>query len=70
MIADTLLRLAGWGAANGLLLSGLIVVGAALRGGPVWSELLVFGPRPGKRDLRGELAGPRQAGGTARAPWR
>jgi hypothetical protein len=40
----SLLRFAGWGAASGLLLSGIIVVGAALRGGALWGEFLVFGP--------------------------
>ena len=30
----SLSRFAGWGAASGLLLSGIFVVGAALRGGP------------------------------------
>ena len=37
-------RFAGWGAVSGLLLSGIFVVGAALRGGPVLGEFLVFGP--------------------------
>jgi hypothetical protein len=37
-------RYAGWGAASGLLLSGIFVVGAALRGGAVWGEFLLFGP--------------------------
>src|SRR6185503_4223532 len=40
----SLSRFAGWGAASGLLLSGIFVVGAALRGGAVWGEFLVFGP--------------------------
>jgi hypothetical protein len=40
----SLSRFAGWGAASGLLLSGIFVVGAALRGGDVWGELLLFGP--------------------------
>src|SRR5215217_8205519 len=40
----SLSRFAGWGAASGLLLSGIFVVGAALRGAPVWGELLLFGP--------------------------
>ncbi|HEY5060420.1 MAG TPA: hypothetical protein VII52_02740 [Gemmatimonadaceae bacterium] len=40
----SLLRFAGWGAASGLLLSGIFVVGAALRGGALWGEFLVFGP--------------------------
>jgi len=37
-------RFAGWGAASGLLLSGIFVVGAALRGASVWGEFLTFGP--------------------------
>ena len=37
-------RFAGWGAASGLLLSGIPVVGAALRGGALLGEFLVFGP--------------------------
>jgi hypothetical protein len=40
----SLSRFAGYGAASGLLLSGIFVVGAALRGGDSWGELLVFGP--------------------------
>ena len=40
----SLSRFAGWGAASGLLLSGVFVVGAALRGGGLWGEFLVFGP--------------------------
>ena len=40
----SLSRFAGWGAASGLLLSGIFVVGAALRGAPLWGEFLVFGP--------------------------
>ena len=40
----SLSRCAGWGAASGLLLSGIFVVGAALRGGGLWGEFLVFGP--------------------------
>jgi hypothetical protein len=40
----SLSRFAGWGAASGLLLSGIFVVGAALRGGAVWQEFLLFGP--------------------------
>ena len=38
-------RFAGWGAMSGLLLSGIFVVAAALRGGAAWREFLVFGPR-------------------------
>jgi hypothetical protein len=37
-------RFAGWGAASGLLLSGIFVVGAAFRGAALWGEFLVFGP--------------------------
>jgi hypothetical protein len=37
-------RFGGWGAVSGLLLSGIFVVGAALRGGDVWGEFLLFGP--------------------------
>jgi len=37
-------RFAGWGAASGLLLSAIFVVGAALRGADVWGEFLTFGP--------------------------
>ena len=37
-------RVAGWGAASGLLLSGLFVVGAAVRGDSAWGEFLLFGP--------------------------
>ena len=33
-----------WGAASGLLLSGIFVVGAALRGASVVGEFLTFGP--------------------------
>jgi hypothetical protein len=40
----SLSRFAGWGAVSGLLLTGIFVVGAALRGAPVWGEFLVFGP--------------------------
>jgi hypothetical protein len=40
----SLARFALWGAASGLLLSGIFVVGAALRGGDWWGEFLVFGP--------------------------
>ena len=39
----SLSRFAGWGAASGLLLSGIFVVGAALRGASVWEGFLVFG---------------------------
>lgn len=40
----SLSRFAGWGAVGGLLLSGIFVVGAALRGASLWGEFLVFGP--------------------------
>lgn len=40
----SLSRFAGWGAASGLLLSGIFVVAAALRGGNAWGEFLLFGP--------------------------
>ena len=40
----SLSRFAGWGAVSGLLLSGIFVVGAALRGASVWGEFLTFGP--------------------------
>jgi hypothetical protein len=37
-------RFAGWGAVSGLLLTGIFVVGAAIRGTSLWGEFLVFGP--------------------------
>jgi hypothetical protein len=37
-------RFAGWGAVSGLLLTGIFVVGAAIRGESLWGEFLVFGP--------------------------
>jgi hypothetical protein len=40
----SLSRFAAWGAASGLVLSGIVVAAAALRGAPVWGEFLVFGP--------------------------
>jgi hypothetical protein len=40
----SLSRFAGWGAVSGLLLSGIFVVGAALRAETLWREFLVFGP--------------------------
>ena len=40
----SLSRFAGWGAVGGLLLSGIFVVGAALRGASMWGEFLLFGP--------------------------
>lgn len=41
---NSIARFAGWGAASGLLLAGLPVLGAALRGGSVLSEFVLFGP--------------------------
>ena len=40
----SLARFAAWGAMSGVLLSGIFVVGAALRGAPLWGEFLTFGP--------------------------
>jgi hypothetical protein len=40
----SLSRFAGWGAVSGLLLTGIFVVGAALRGAALWGEFLLFGP--------------------------
>jgi hypothetical protein len=40
----SLSRFGGWGAGSGLLLSGIFVAGAALRGESLWGEFLVFGP--------------------------
>lgn len=37
-------RFASWGAASGLLLSGIFVVGAALRGDSLLGEFMLFGP--------------------------
>ncbi|MFA6165500.1 MAG: hypothetical protein WC700_02715 [Gemmatimonadaceae bacterium] len=37
-------RFAGWGAVSGLVLSGIFVGSAALRGADVWAEFLLFGP--------------------------
>jgi hypothetical protein len=69
----SLSRFAGWGAVSGLLLSGIFVVGAALRGEALWGEFSVFGPvlatasavcaagslALAKRAERRELLGPR-----------
>jgi hypothetical protein len=68
----SLSRFAGWGAGSGLLLSGIFVVAAALRGESLWGEFLVFGPplamasavcaagslAMARRAERGELRGP------------
>jgi hypothetical protein len=40
----SLSRFAGLGAVSGLLLAGIVVVGAAFRGDSVWREFLTFGP--------------------------
>lgn len=40
----SLTRFTTWGAASGLLLSAVFVVGALLRGANAWSEFLLFGP--------------------------
>jgi hypothetical protein len=40
----SLVRGAAWGAASGLLLTAVIVAGAAFRGADLWEEFLVFGP--------------------------
>lgn len=37
-------RFAGWGAAGGVLLSGIFAVAAAVGGRSVWGEVLAFGP--------------------------
>lgn len=37
-------RFTGWGAASGLLLAGILVAGAAIRGANPWAEFLLFGP--------------------------
>jgi len=42
--STSLSRFAGLGAASGLLLSGIFVAGAALRGDALWREFLLFGP--------------------------
>jgi uncharacterized membrane protein len=38
------LRSAAWGAASGLLLTALFVIGASVRGASLWDEFMVFGP--------------------------
>lgn len=40
----SLARFTAWGAASGLVLTGIFVAGAALRGAALMSELLLFGP--------------------------
>ena len=40
----SLVHFAGLGAASGLLLTGIILAGAAIRGEPLWPEFLLFGP--------------------------
>jgi hypothetical protein len=40
----SLSRFAAWGGASGLLLTGIFVAGAALRGAALWGEFLLFGP--------------------------
>jgi len=69
---------AGLGAVSGLVLSGLFVAGAALRGSSAWGEFLLFGPglvlgsavcaagsmALARRDQRGERG--QDAGGTTR----
>ena len=75
----SLSRFAGWGAVSGLLLAGIFVVGAALRGASMWGDFLLFGPALAiggavcasgslalaKRAERRELSGP--GGGRAEA---
>ena len=60
----SLARFAGWGAASGLLLSGIFVVGAALRGGGLVGRVpgVRPSPRPGERGLRCWFAGRSQTG--------
>lgn len=62
----SLWRFAGWGAVSGLLLSGIFVVGAALRGAATWGEFLLFGPAlatAGAACAAGSLALARRAEG-------
>ena len=40
----SLSRFAAWGAASGLVLAGIFVGGAVLRGAPWWGDFLLFGP--------------------------
>ena len=63
-------RFAAWGAVGGLLLSGIFVVGAALRGAGLWGEFLVFGPALGIASAvcaAGSLAVARRADSRAKA---
>lgn len=58
-------RFSAWGAASGLLLTGIIVLGAVLRGGNVLGEFLLFGPPlavAGAACAAGSLAVARWAG--------
>lgn len=62
-------RFAAWGAASGLLLSGIFVVGAILRGVAPWGELLVFSlplAMAGAVCAAGSLAVARRAGRAGR----
>jgi hypothetical protein len=57
-------RFAAWGAAGGLLLSGIFVVAAALGGETLWGEILVLGPvfaLAGAASAAGSLALARKA---------
>jgi hypothetical protein len=40
----SLSRFATWGAVSGLLLAGIFVAGAGLRGASMWGDFLLFGP--------------------------
>jgi hypothetical protein len=40
----SLSRFAAWGGASGLVLTGIFVSGAVLRGAPWWGDFLLFGP--------------------------
>ena len=57
-------RCAGWGAAGGVLLSGMFAAAAALGGRSAWGELLLFGPAltiAGAVSAAGSLAVARRA---------
>jgi hypothetical protein len=57
-------RFAGWGAAGGVLLSGILAVAAAVGGNSVWGEVLAFGPAlaiAGAVSAAGSLAVARRA---------